>query len=74
MNLSETIKQLRKDKGLTQAELAKRSGATQSKISMIEKGGGARFATAVRILEALGYKLVVTFKSQTEGGQNVTNN
>lgn len=51
------LKYLRKLKGLTQAELAKKAGTAQSHIAMIEKGErGIDFDLAFKLAKALGVK------------------
>lgn len=54
------VHRLRTDAGLTQAELAKRMGTTQSAIARIE-GGGSRpsLDTLERLASAVGAELVV---------------
>ena len=54
---------LRTEAGLTQAELAERMGTTQSVISRLEEGGGARnrIDTLARVATALDRHLVVSF-------------
>ncbi len=54
---------LRTAAGLSQRELAARMGTTQSVISRLEEGGGARnrIDTLARVATALGRHLVVSF-------------
>ena len=61
--LSQMIYDLRTAAGLSQRELAERMGTTQSVISRLEEGGGAknRIDTLARVAEALGRHLVVSF-------------
>lgn len=61
--LGQLIYDLRTEAGLTQRELAARMGTTQSVISRLEEGGGARnrLDTLVRVATALGRHLVVSF-------------
>lgn len=51
---AERIKQARIDAGLTQTELAERSGISQPAISAVESGADVRLSTLERIAEALG--------------------
>ncbi|HEX9682793.1 MAG TPA: helix-turn-helix transcriptional regulator [Acidimicrobiales bacterium] len=61
--LGQLIYDLRTGAGLSQRELAERMGTTQSVISRLEEGGGARnrIDTLARVAEALGRHLVVSF-------------
>lgn len=61
--LGQLIYDLRTGAGLSQRELADRMGTTQSVISRLEEGGGAknRIDTLARVAEALGRHLVVSF-------------
>lgn len=54
---------LRTEAGLSQRELAERMGTTQSVISRLEEGGGARnrIDTLARVATALDRHLVVSF-------------
>jgi len=58
----ELIKQLRKDKFITQSGLAEMAGIRPESLCRLEKGKPAKFATILRIAEALGVepqKLIV---------------
>lgn len=57
------IYDLRTGAGFSQRELAQRMGTTQSVISRLEEGGGAknRIDTLARAAEALGRHLIVSF-------------
>jgi len=61
--LAKAITQLRIEQGLTQSELAKRIGTTQSAISRIESldYGRIEFQTLEKIAAALGKRLHVSF-------------
>lgn len=61
--LGQLIYDLRTEAGLSQRELAERMGTTQSVISRLEEGGGARHRidTLGRVATALGRHLVVSF-------------
>lgn len=61
--MGQLIHDLRTAAGLTQRELASRMGTTQSVISRLEEGGGARnrIDTLARVATALGRHLVVSF-------------
>ena len=61
--LGQLIYDLRTGAGLSQRELAERMGTTQSVISRLEEGGGARnrIDTLARVAEALGRHLVLSF-------------
>lgn len=72
MKINERIKDLRGRAGLSQTKLAKLSGVTQAQISKIENGKAQdiAFFTIAKILNALGYRLVVTFLNEEEGGSD----
>lgn len=61
--LGQLIYDLRTAAGLSQRELAERMGTTQSVISRLEEGGGARnrLDTLARVAEALDRHLIVSF-------------
>lgn len=61
--LGQLIYDLRTQADLSQRELAERMGTTQSVISRLEEGGGARnrIDTLARVATALGRHLVVSF-------------
>lgn len=61
--LGQLIHDLRTDAGLSQREVAERMGTTQSVISRLEEGGGARnrIDTLARVATALGRHLIVSF-------------
>lgn len=61
--LGPLIHDLRTEAGLSQRELASRMGTTQSVISRLEEGGGARnrIGTLARVATALNRHLVVSF-------------
>jgi len=64
--LGQLIYDLRTEAGLSQRELALRMGTTQSVISRLEEGGGARnrIDTLARVATALGRHLVLSFPEQ----------
>ena len=61
--LGQLIYDLRSAAGLSQRALAERMGTTQSVISRLEEGGGAknRLDTLARVAEALDRHLIVSF-------------
>lgn len=61
--LGQLIYDLRSEAGLSQRELAERMGTTQSVISRLEEGGGARnrIDTLARVAVALERHLVLSF-------------
>ena len=64
--LGQLIYDLRRDVGLSQRELAERMGTTQSVVSRLEEGGGARnrIDTLARVATALGRHLVLSFPAE----------
>ncbi len=64
--LGQLIYDLRTAAGISQRELADRMGTTQSVISRLEEGGGARnrLDTLARVATALGRHLVVSFPEE----------
>jgi DNA-binding XRE family transcriptional regulator len=67
--LAHDLRALRKERGLTQNELAARSGVAQSEISRIERGrGNPTHATLAILLAALGARLSVV----RDGGGGLT--
>lgn len=64
--LGELIYDLRTTAGLSQRELAEKMGTTQSVISRLEEGGGARnrLDTLARVATALDRHLVVSFPEE----------
>lgn len=63
LDLGQLIYDMRTTAGLSQRELARRMGTTQSVISRLEEGGGARnrIDTLARVASALGRHLVMSF-------------
>jgi transcriptional regulator with XRE-family HTH domain len=61
--LGQLIYDLRTEAGLSQRALAERMGTTQSVISRLEEGGGAknRIDTLARVATALNRHLIVSF-------------
>jgi transcriptional regulator with XRE-family HTH domain len=64
--LGQLLYDLRTEAGLSQRELAERMGTTQSVISRLEEGGGARnrIDTLARVATALDRHLVVSFPTK----------
>ena len=64
--LGQLIYDLRIEVGLSRSELAERMGTTQSVISRLEEGGGARnrIDTLARLATALGRHLVLSFPAE----------
>jgi ribosome-binding protein aMBF1 (putative translation factor) len=64
--LGQLIYDLRTEAGLSQRALAERMGTTQSVISRLEEGGGARnrLDTLARVAVALDRHLIVSFPSE----------
>ena len=70
--LGHLIYDLRTAAGLSQRELAARMGTTQSVISRLEEGGGAknRIDTLARVATALNRHLIVSFPEQVPARLN----
>ncbi|MEW6152711.1 MAG: helix-turn-helix transcriptional regulator [Actinomycetota bacterium] len=68
--LGQLIYDLRTEAGFSQRELAERMGTSQSVISRLEEGGGARnrIDTLARVARALGRHLVVSFPEKVPAG------
>jgi transcriptional regulator with XRE-family HTH domain len=66
LDLGQLIYDLRTEAGLSQRELADRMGTTQSVISRLEEGGGARnrIDTPARVATALDRHLALSFPSE----------
>ena len=66
LDLGQLIYDMRTQAGLSQRELAERMGTTQSVISRLEEGGGAknRIDTLARVATALDRHLVVSFPTE----------
>jgi len=64
--LGQLIGDLRTEAGLSQREVAERMGTTQSVISRLEEGGGARnrIDTLARVASALDRHLVISFPEE----------
>jgi transcriptional regulator with XRE-family HTH domain len=64
--LGQLIYDLRTQAGLSQRELAERMGTTQSVISRLEEGGGARnrLDTLARVATSLDRHLIVSFPAE----------
>lgn len=59
------LRDLRRQQGLTQAELGKRVGLDQKKVSLLENGNpNCRVDSLFRLLSALGAGLVVQAKME----------
>lgn len=56
-NKMNSVRQIREEKMMSKAELARKSGVTVQTIDRIEKGYDCRLDTKRKILCALGYKL-----------------
>jgi HTH-type transcriptional regulator/antitoxin HipB len=64
-DLGHAIRQARREKNLTQADLATRSGVWQETISKVEAGrGGTKLDTVLALLAALDLELLVSTRSK----------
>lgn len=65
MDYGDRIRKLREMTGMTQAELAEKSGLLQSQVSMIETGDrGLNVRTADKLAVALGVRLADLFEEE----------
>lgn len=65
--IREMISSERKEKKLTQKQLAQKTGLSQANISNIEKGAShPTIETLVKIADALGKQLVITFEESED--------
>jgi HTH-type transcriptional regulator/antitoxin HipB len=65
LQLGNSIRERRRELGLTQEQLAAKAGVRQRTISDIERSASARFDTVLRALAALDLELVV--RPRTKG-------
>lgn len=64
-NIGHAIRQARKEKNLTQNELASMSGVWQETVSKIETGsGGTKLETVFDLMAALDLEIIVTERSK----------
>ena len=69
MDIHKQLKQIRKDAGMTQTELAKLSKGVQKQVSEIEGGRDCNISTMRRLLRVLGYEVAAVRVSKPEGGK-----
>lgn len=68
MNLGESIRRLRQDKGLSQGEMQKRTGILRSYLSRVENGHTVpSLATLQRLASAMGLTLADFFRAEAGG-------
>ena len=70
MVTSVNIRQLRKARGMTQEQVGILAGMSKSQISRMESGKLGSSVTYARVLDALGYKAVVSYED-VRGGNNL---
>jgi HTH-type transcriptional regulator/antitoxin HipB len=58
----DSVRRVRNDQGLTQAELAERLGVTRMTVSRLERGDSVSLETALRALSECGYALAAAPK------------
>lgn len=64
-NMGAVLRDLRRQQGVTQAELGKRVGLDQKKVSLLENGNpNCRIDSLFRLLSALGVGLIVQPKTE----------
>ncbi|MCL2826936.1 MAG: helix-turn-helix domain-containing protein [Eggerthellaceae bacterium] len=61
IELGRAIREMRKQRGLTQAELAKQAQVSRAYVIMLEQGTGTRaeLGRAIRVVRALGQQLAL---------------
>jgi transcriptional regulator with XRE-family HTH domain len=59
MTIHEIIKDIMKNEGVTQTQLAKKVGVTKQAISHFLNGNDVRLSVVVNILSVLGYQYVI---------------
>ncbi len=66
--IGKLIREERKKRGLTQAELAERAGITRQTLSKVERGKVALVTVAsfLKLLDSLGLELEVKYKKERE--------
>jgi transcriptional regulator with XRE-family HTH domain len=68
MNLGESIRKIRQDKGLSQGEMQKRTGILRSYLSRVENGHTVpSLATLQRLASAMGVALADFFAADGQG-------
>jgi transcriptional regulator with XRE-family HTH domain len=65
--IGKKIRELRKRKGLTQEELARKAGISRQTLSTLERGllGRITVTTLIRVLHQLGYELDIKERKET---------
>src|SRR5271167_4409122 len=72
MDAGEILREARRERGLDQAQLARRAGTTQTYISRIERGSvSPTWRTLERLLHAMGRRLVVSTEPLPSGNASV---
>lgn len=65
MSIGKLIRELRKERGLTQVQLAEYSGVTFATINKLEnEKGGVKLETVEKVLSTLGHELIAQRKSK----------
>jgi HTH-type transcriptional regulator / antitoxin HipB len=67
--LGATLRALRKERGLNQAQAGRPTGVNQVTVSSIERGIPTRVDTLFRLLSALDLELVIQTREKIEGGK-----
>lgn len=58
-SLSDFIKNKRKELGMSQRDLAKASGISKAYVCVLEQGGNPSWNTIVKVLQALGFEVLI---------------
>ena len=70
LQIAHLISDLRSRTGISQVELAKRSGVSQPMVARLEKGDSSRtptFDTIFKVLRALGYQMSINVQKARRG-------
>lgn len=73
MNISTRLRELRKSMGLTQEQLAEKSGVSQAAISNIERGGNTSYRAHILFKIAAALETTPEYLMYGHGSQSIDN-